>query len=136
MNYFTNIIGKGILYPFNLQVNSKGEMGIYPVDGSPDLIKENISALLYYMVGFRIRQEPFGTRLWECIEEPNTQALSFLIRDFLVSAISTYEDRVTITSVDVSRADCKINILISYRINNTDTSQYIGITYDLSNNTL
>lgn len=136
MNYFTNIIGKGILYPFNLQVNSKGEMGIYPVDGSPDLIKENISALLYYMVGFRIRQEPFGTRLWECIEEPNTQALSFLIRDFLVSAISMYEDRVTITSVDVSRADCKINILISYRINNTDTSQYIGITYDLSNNTL
>lgn len=136
MNYFTNIIGKGILYPFNLQVNSKGEMGIYPVDGSPDLIKENISALLYYMVGFRIRQEPFGTRLWECIEEPNTQALSFLIRDFLVSAISKYEDRVTITSVDVSRADCKINILISYRINNTDTSQYIGITYDLSNNTL
>ena len=136
MNYFTNIIGKGILYPFNLQINSKGEMGIYPVDGSPDLIKENISALLYYMVGFRIRQEPFGTRLWECIEEPNTQALSFLIRDFLVSAISTYEDRVTITSVDVSRADCKINILISYRINNTDTSQYIGITYDLSNNTL
>ncbi len=136
MNYFTNIIGKGILYPFNLQINSKGEMGIYPVDGSPDLIKENISALLYYMVGFRIRQEPFGTRLWECIEEPNTQALSFLIRDFLVSAISKYEDRVTITSVDVSRADCKINILISYRINNTDTSQYIGITYDLSNNTL
>ena len=136
MNYFTNIIGKGILYPFNLQINSEGQMGIYPVDGSPDLIKENISALLYYMVGFRIRQEPFGTRLWECIEEPNNQALSFLIRDFLVSAISTYEDRVTITSVDVSRADCKINILISYRINNTDTSQYIGITYDLSNNTL
>lgn len=136
MNYFTNIIGKGILYPFNLQTNSEGKTGIYPVDGSPDLIKENISALLYYMVGFRIRQEPFGTRLWECIEEPNTQALSFLIRDFLVSAISTYEDRVTITSVDVSRADCKINILISYHINNTDTSQYIGITYDLSNNTL
>lgn len=136
MNYFTNIIGKGILYPFNLQTNSEGKTGIYPVDGSTDLIKENISALLYYMVGFRIRQEPFGTRLWECIEEPNTQALSFLIRDFLVSAISTYEDRVTITSVDVSRADCKINILISYRINNTDTSQYIGITYDLSNNTL
>lgn len=135
-NLYTNIIGKGILFPLQVTKNKEGKAGVYPVNGSMDLIKENISALMYYMIGFRIRQENFGTRLWECIEEPNTQALEFLIRDFLSYAIATYEDRITVTEIETSRADSKVNILITYRVNNTNTSQYIAITYDLTSNTI
>lgn len=135
-NFYTNIIGKGILFPLQLQTNSKGETGIYPINGDFELIRNNISALMYYMIGFRIRQETFGTRLWECIEEPNTQVLAHVIEQFLVNALTTWEDRITVQKVDVSRADTKVNILVTYQINNIPTSQYVAITYDLNNNNL
>lgn len=135
-NLYTNLIGKGILFPINLTTNEDGTTGVYPVDGSFELIKHNITSILWYMIGQRFRQENFGTRLWECIEEPNTQALSFLIKNFLNNALSTWEGRITVTSIETSRVDSKINILISYRINNTNTSQYISVVYDHNDNSL
>lgn len=135
-NFYTNIIGKGITFPWYLTQNENGETGLYPVNGSFELIKHNISSLLYYMIGQRLRQENFGTRLWECIEEPNTQALSFLIKDFLGSALRTWEDRITIQDIEVARVDSKIRILITYVINGTNSSQYLAITYDYANNSL
>ena len=129
-NLYNNLIGKGLLFPIQLTKNEKGKTGWYPVNGNPDLIKENLTALIYYMIGQRIRQESFGTRLWECIEEPNTQALAFLIKDFLIKAITSWEDRITIQDIKVARVSSKISILIIYVINGTNSSQYINVEYD------
>ena len=86
-NLYTNIIGIGPLFPIRITENEKGEKGWYPVNGDIELVHNNLSALLWYDIGQRFRQEDFGTRLWECIEEPNTQALAFLVKDFLKKAI-------------------------------------------------
>lgn len=129
-NLYENLIGKGMLFPIQLTQNEKGETGWYPVKGDPNLIKENLTALIYYMIGQRIRQENFGTRLWECIEEPNTQALAFLIKDFLTQAITSWEDRITIQSIDVARVGSKISILLTYVINGTNSSQYVNVEYE------
>ena len=132
-NIYKKVIGRGPLFPIQLTTNDQGKVGWYPVNGDPNLIKENISALLYYMIGQRIRQENFGTRLWECIEEPNVQALSFLIKDFLTSALTTWEDRIILQDIQTARVDSKINILVTYVINGTNSSQYINVEYDLTN---
>lgn len=132
-NIYERVIGRGPLFPIQLTTNDQGKVGWYPVNGDPNLIKENISALLYYMIGQRIRQENFGTRLWECIEEPNVQALSFLIKDFLTSALTTWEDRIILQDIQTARVDSKINILVTYVINGTNSSQYINVEYDLTN---
>lgn len=81
-NYFTDLVGIGVTYPIQLTTNEKGERGWYPVNGDFKLIRDNISSILYYMIGQRFRQENFGSKLWQCIEEPNSQALSFIIKEF------------------------------------------------------
>lgn len=132
-NIYKKLIGKGPLFPIQLTTNEQGKVGWYPVNGDPELIKENITALLYYMIGQRIRQETFGTRLWECIEEPNVQALSFLIKDFLTTALTTWEGRIILQDIQTARAGSKLNILVTYAINGTNSSQFINIEYDLTN---
>lgn len=132
-NIYKKLIGKGPLFPIQLTTNEQGKVGWYPVDGDPELIKENITALLYYMIGQRIRQETFGTRLWECIEEPNVQALSFLIKDFLTTALTTWEGRIILQDIQTARVGSKLNILVTYAINGTNSSQFINIEYDLTN---
>lgn len=132
-NIYEKLIGRGPLFPIQLTTNDQGKVGWYPVNGDPELIKENITALLYYMIGQRIRQENFGTRLWECIEEPNVQALSFLIKDFLTTALTQWEGRIILQDIQTARVDSKINILVTYVINGTNSSQYINVEYDLTN---
>lgn len=87
-------------------------------------------------IGQRFRQEDFGTRLWECIEEPNTQALAFLVKNFLKKAISTYETRITFKSLNMRLEGTKLFIEMNYVINQTGSQQVLGISYDRSENIL
>lgn len=135
-NFYTNIIGKGVTFPIQLTTNEKGETGWYPSNGSFEQVKNSMSALLWYMIGQRFRQEDFGTRLWECIEEPNTNALESMITTFLEDAFTKWEDRITISDIETARSGTKLYILVTYYLVGTSTSQYIYITYDKSNNTL
>ena len=41
-NYYTGIVGKGILFPFTITKNESGLTGIYPVNGDFDLVRNNI----------------------------------------------------------------------------------------------
>ena len=125
-NYFTDIIGKGMTFPIKLNRNENGETGWYPVNGD----------ILYYMIGQRFRQENFGNRLWECIEEPNSQALSFIIKEFIKTAIGTWEQRLTFKGIKVARVDAKVNIEVEYSINGTGSSQYLYLTYNNLDNSL
>ena len=88
------------------------------------------------MIGQRFRQENFGSKLWQCIEEPNSQALSFIIKEFLKQAIGAWEQRITFQSITVTRVDAKIHIEVSCVVNGTNSSQYLDITYDSSDNSL
>ena len=135
-NYFTDIVGIGVTFPIQLTRNEKGETGWYPVNGDFKLIRDNISAILYYMIGQRFRQENFGSKLWQCIEEPNSQALSFIIKEFIKSSIGAWEQRITFKGITVSRQGAKINIEVHYVVNETSTSQYLYLTYDKNENSL
>lgn len=107
--YNANIaaIGVGAIFPIELKENDQGQTGWYPVYGDSKLIEENIKALLLYEIGQRLRQEDFGTRLIEVLEEPNTSALSFLIREYLMQALNKYESRVQVTKISSIRLNQK-----------------------------
>ena len=130
-NILEKVIGSGALFPIELTTNDKGNKGWYPVIGSKDLILHNINSIIQYELGFRIRQEDFGTRLWECIEEPNTQAQAFLVNQFVKQALLKWEDRISITGTDLVRKGTSIQIFIHYSIKNINQSDTISATYEL-----
>ena len=132
----SKVIGKGALFPIVLSTNKEGKTGWYPADGGRALIVNNLNGILIYMIGERFRQEDFGTRLWECIEEPNTQAQAFLVNTFLRDAISSWEDRIQFDHSEVTREANKVHIQMYYTILQLDQPASLGITYDNLTNTL
>lgn len=129
-NILEKTIGSGVLFPIKLTENARGETGWYPVIGTPDLILHNVNSIIQYEIGSRLRQEDFGTRLWECIEEPNTQAQAFLVNQFVKQALLKWEDRISITKTELIRQGTKLSIAIHYNIKNTNIGDVIGATYE------
>lgn len=135
-NLYEKIIGNGMVYPIVLGTNSEHKTGWYPVIGDTKLITDNLNALLQYTIGERFRQEDFGTRLWECIEEPNTQAQAFLINTFLKEAISLYEDRINYKESIISRSGNKLHIEMHYILKQSNEEKSLSITYNNLTNSL
>lgn len=129
-NILEKTIGSGVLFPIKLTENARGETGWYPVTGTPDLILHNINSVIQYEIGSRLRQEDFGTRLWECIEEPNTQAQAFLVNQFTRQALLKWENRIILTKTELIRQGTKITISIHYTLKNTNFGDVISATYE------
>lgn len=135
-NLYEKIVGNGMTYPIVLGTNADKKTGWYPVLGSTKLITDNLNSLLQYSIGERFRQEDFGTRLWECIEEPNNQAQAFLINTFLKEAISLYEDRINYKEAIISRSGNKLHIEMHYILKQSNEEKSLGITYNNLTNSL
>lgn len=131
--YNANIaaIGIGAIFPIELEENDQGQTGWYPVYGDSKLIEENIKALLLYEIGQRLRQEDFGTRLIEVLEEHKTSALSFLIREYIMQALNKYESRVLITKISSIRLNQKLHILLEFKIIELNLDSFIEAQYNL-----
>ena len=135
-NINSKIIGRGVLFPIQLTTNAEGKTGWYPVEGDKSLVVNNVNAILLYMLGERFRQEDFGSRLLECIEEPNTQAQAFLINSFLKEALNSWEDRIIYDHAEVTREANKLHIRLFYKLVQTEQTSSLNITYDNLTNTL
>lgn len=129
-NILEKVIGTGVLFPFIIKENSSGLTGLYPVSGTIDLIVHNLNSLIQYELGYRIRQEDFGTRLWECIEEPNTQAQAFLINQFLKQALLKFENRIIYKGSEITQDDTSLFISILYTIKNLNIDDSVTVTYN------
>lgn len=129
-NHNIETIGTGAIFPITLSKNKEGLVGWYPVQGSPSLIENNLRALIEHSLGQRLREESFGTRLWECIEEPNTQALTFMVREFLNQAITQFEPRVKIHNVTTVRNGTKLSIVMEYSVSNTNQQSFMELIFN------
>lgn len=135
-NIYNSIIGSGPLFPIELTKNELGKTGWYPVSGDTKLIENNLESLMIHQIGQKFRGEDFGTRLYECIEEGNTQAQAFLVNAFMKDAISSWEDRITYKSTTITREGSRIILRFHYVINGTSYSNVGTLVYDTLNNTL
>lgn len=127
-------IGQGAYFPIELS-NIEGKTSWKTLVGDVRLINHNLISLFNTQMGELMRNEDFGSRLWECLEEPNTQALSFMIYRFCKDAISLWEKRISLIDSSIERSKDKINIKLRYKVN-TDQSIYdIDFSYNINTNT-
>lgn len=126
-----NPMGRGATYPIYLTKDDQGNTGWHVSSKGINLIENNLCSLLSYELGQRIRQEEFGTRLWECLEEPNTQALNFLVNTFLREAISRWEDRIEYQRSEINRDHHKLYIKLFYKVKATNLVNSASVEYNL-----
>ena len=86
-------------------------------------IQDNIISILVYQIGFRLRQEIFGTRNYECLEEPNINATRLLVYRFTKEAIEAWEPRVKLLETQIQFTPSEIQIRLRYQVL---TNQMVG----------
>lgn len=142
-----NSIGSGVPFPIklakvqveeevptedgNVQVIKKELTSWKLIQGDIDLIRQNIISILTFLIGQRIRQEYFGSRVHECIEEPNTNVQSFTVKKFIKEAISTWEPRIKALDVNLTREFDKLYIHIRFQINYDQSIGDVNVQLDL-----
>lgn len=147
-----NTIGSGAYFPIKLEqaLGSDGKpesvqlpdgrvvpkMGWYILRGDVALIKQNLTAILTYQIGQRFRQEDFGSRTWECLEEPNTSALNLMIRNFVKDGIAAWEPRITALKVLALKPTKEsIRLLIYFKVQDSQRIEELNFQYNLNNST-
>lgn len=147
-----NSIGSGAYFPIKLEqaVGSDGKLesvqlpdgrvvpkiGWYILRGDVALIKQNLTAILTYQIGQRFRQEDFGSRTWECLEEPNVSALNLMIKNFVKDGIAAWEPRIKALKVLALKPTKEsIRLLIYFRVQNSQRVEELNFQYNLNNST-
>lgn len=147
-----NTIGSGAYFPIKLEqaVGSDGKpesvqlpdgrvvpkIGWYILRGDVALIKQNLTAILTYQIGQRFRQEDFGSRTWECLEEPNTSALNLMIKNFVKDGIAAWEPRITALKVFALKPTKEsIRLFIYFKVQNSRMVEELNFQYNLNNST-
>lgn len=125
LNLKEKAIGAGITFPIQVK-----DGGVYPVVGSDKLITDNLTSLMVHPVGFRLRFEEYGNYFDSFIEEPNTQALNYIIKNHLLNIVNTYEPRINPTGLQSKTAQAQIALRLSYNISNTPLKSYIDVFLD------
>lgn len=145
-----NTIGSGAYFPIEISTltdeNGKPQTvtmpdgkvvvkkGWYIKRGDIDLIKHNLTSILTYQIGQRFRQEDFGTRTWECIEEPNTSALNLMIKNFVKDGISTWEPRIKALKVlTLKPSKESIYLKIYFKVQDSQSVEELNFQYNLNN---
>lgn len=147
-----NTIGSGAYFPIKLEqaLGSDGKpesvqlpdgrvvpkIGWYILRGDVALIKQNLTAILTYQIGQRFRQEDFGSRTWECLEEPNVSALNLMIKNFVKDGIAAWEPRIKALKVLALKPTKEsIRLLIYFRVQNSQRVEELNFQYNLNNST-
>jgi len=107
-------LGQGITFPFNLT------NGAINLDGFEALIESSLKMICAWEYGTHFFNPTFGARIWELQGEPNDTVLATLVKRFLLDAINSWEGRISLLEVAVSRPKAySINITCKYIINAT-----------------
>lgn len=132
-----NTIGNGAYFPITLtkSLDSAGEeVNTWAITkGEQKLVKQNLSSILVHQIGERFRQENFGSRLWEFLEEPNTTMLQYLIRRYVIDSISAWEPRIKALSVSTTRSGTKVVINVKYQIELDTPVEELNFEYNPNN---
>jgi uncharacterized protein len=124
------ILGRGFAFPPN--VGADGRVAFS--DGSQN-IREAIEIILMTELEERINLPAFGSGLGRFLFEPNTTTTRGQVRDRIVKALSTWEPRIAVQSVDVEPDpnDAESAIAsITYALIATQVSERVSVAVQLS----
>lgn len=122
LNIKEKAIGAGITFPLNVT-----DGGVYPITGKESLITNNLRSLMLYPVGSRLRAEEYGNYFHSYIEEPNTQALNYIIKRHLLNLVNSHEPRVLTQRIESYTEKAKVSLRLHYQISDTPLQSYIDL---------
>lgn len=126
-------IGSGAYFPIEL-TQKDGKSSWKVITGDIRLINQNLITLFNTQLGEIIRNEKFGNRLWECLEEPNTQAQAFLVELFCKSAIESWEPRIKFLESKITQGIDKLHISLHYTLREDQTVNELNFSYNPNTN--
>lgn len=138
-------IGSGANFPIVLDflrddngevmLNSEGKplKGWHIVKGDIKLIEQNLQNIIFTMVGQRIRQEEFGCRIHEVLEEPNNRVVQHLSSKFVSEAILQWEPRLAQIKVKANSVYNQLSIEINYELKSSPEigNNILTLSYNL-----
>jgi len=110
-----NIIGKGIIFPIELN------NGAPVIRTDNELIKSSIAMILGWPDRDRFFIPEFGSRLEELLEEPNDQVILGVMNYFIKTTLKKWEPRIRVDTVRAySKKPESLQVVISYTIIRTN----------------
>ena len=113
-------IGSGITFPLQI------EKGSVVVKSDFSLIRSSIGIILNWQIGTRFYNERFGSRIWECLEEPNDNVVKALLSHFIIESLTLWEKRIELKNnslIYTKVSHDKINITLTYRLKNSNIEE-------------
>lgn len=115
------IIGQGVDFP----IHATSEKTI-KLSNAMERINDSIHLILATTPGERLFNPEFGSRLYSLIFEPNDEILHRLLKHYTAEALSRWEKRIKITSVQTTTPlegnDNAIGVHIEYEVRNSHIS--------------
>ena len=119
------------LYDSEGNIELVPKVGWYVKTGDIELIKQNITSILTFQVGQRFRQENFGVMTWDLIEEPNTSALEFMLKEYILTGLTNGEPRIYNIQVDSIKKGSSIYLKVSFSVKGTTLSSNSYYEYQI-----
>jgi Bacteriophage baseplate protein W len=116
----SEFLGAGIAFP--LHVN---EDGLVAMNALEDHVRQSILLILQTAKGERVMRPNFGARLSDLAFEPLSQATITLAEHYVKEALTRFEPRIEVLSVEITvRAPKQDHLFIHlrYRVRSTDTT--------------
>ena len=124
------ILGRGIAFPPNVAADGRVAFS----DGSEN-IREAIRIILMTELGERINLPSFGAGLGRFLFEPNISTTHGQVKDRITKALTSWEPRIAVQSVDVEPdpSDPEAAIAtITYALIATQVSERVSLSVPLS----
>lgn len=118
-------IGNGWAFPVRVDSDVHG---LRYVDG-PEKVRESIWIILDTEPGERIMRPTFGCGLRRYLGEPNTVAVRALVKHDVEQALTAWEPRIAVSSVDVTPGDDPSLVEISVSYVHVRTSRPDNLVY-------
>lgn len=106
-----DFIGTGMSDPIRL--TAEGDIAVTQYE---ERLKESIIRTLGEAVGSRFFNRGFGSRIGRLIFEPNDDVLKDLSSVFIREALTRWEPRIRVLTVDVQRQPSRADFTITYNI--------------------
>jgi len=100
----------GLRYPFKPKAQ-----GLFTDPTDDELVDSNIRFVLATAIGEYITLPEFGSKLPEDVMEPNDAILGALIERHATDALTRWEPRIYIESIETLADEDEVNIIINYR---------------------
>lgn len=120
---------RGVAFPFK-----KDDAAVPAPVTDDELVKQSLLQILMTGRGERVMRPRFGCNLHAYVFENNDELLAQLLRAEITSAVSQFEPRAVVQSVEFSRKGSELIVELSYVVLATSTLDTVQVAVPTTQN--